>query len=86
MTRIKSSSDYKIFMKGFLTRDDLGGVSPPDSFDVTVENQGRWKSYRFTYESETKWCGTPGQVDDVLRKNRHKPERTYLEIKKVVGE
>ena len=85
MTRIKSISDYRDFMKGFLTRDDVGQVSPPDSFDVLVENQGRWKSFRFVYESETKWCGTPDQVNDILRKNRHSPDKKYAENKRIMG-
>jgi hypothetical protein len=85
MTNIKSSNDYKEFMKAFLTRDDVGQVSPPDSFDVMVNNQGRWKSYRFVYESETKWCSTTQQVKDILKKNRHSPDRQYSEARKFIA-
>jgi hypothetical protein len=85
MTKIKSSGDYKDFMKGFLTRDDLGQTSPPDMFDVVVKSQGRWKSYRFVYDSETRWCSTPSQVDDILRKNHHTPDKPYTEARKMIG-
>jgi hypothetical protein len=84
MTQIKSSNDYKDFIKDFLTRDDIGQVSPPTSLDVVVVNQGRWKSYRFVYDSETKWCNTPQQVHDIVRKNKHNPAKPYIEAKKVI--
>jgi hypothetical protein len=85
MTKIKSIDDYRDFMKGFLKRDDVGQVSPPESFDVVVANQGRWKSYRFVYDSETKWCNTPDQVNDIIRKNRHSPDRPYIETRKILA-
>jgi len=85
MTRIKSAGDYKEFMKGFLTRDDAGQVSPPDSFDVMVKNQGLWKSYRFVYDCETKWCDTPQKVSDIIRKNKHIPGKPYIETRKMLG-
>jgi hypothetical protein len=84
MTKIQSSGDYKEFMKGFLKRDDAGQVSPPDSFDVLIENQGRWKSYRFVYDSETKWCGTHQQANDIIRKNRHVPTKDYASSRKIM--
>jgi hypothetical protein len=85
MANIKSAGNYKDFMKGFLTRDDAGQVSPPDSFDVMVKNQGLWKSYRFVYDSETKWCNTPQQVSDIIRKNKHSPDKAYIETRKMMG-
>jgi len=85
MTKIQSSNEYKDFIKDFLTRDDVGQVSPHVSFDVMVKNQGRWKSYRFVYESETRWCSTPQQVNDIIRKNRHNPDKPYIETRKIMG-
>jgi hypothetical protein len=83
MTKIKTSNSFKDFMKDFLTRDEAGQVSPPDSFDVVMKNQGRWKSYRFVYEGETKWCGSPDQVDDILRKNKYTPAKPYSENRRI---
>jgi hypothetical protein len=85
MNHIKTSSDYRDFMKGFLARDDIGQVSPPDSFDILIENQGRWKAYRFAYESETKWCATSQQAKDIVRKNRHCPQKQYAQAKRIIG-
>ena len=85
MAKIPSSSDYKDFIKGFLRRDEAGQVSPPDSFDVVVKNQGRWKSYRFVYDSETRWCVTPDQVNDQIRKNKHSPEKPYVQARRILG-
>jgi len=85
MTKIKTSNNYKDFMKDFLKRDEVGQVSPPDSFDVVVKNQGRWKSYRFIYDCETKWCSTPTQVDDILRKHKHYPDKPYIETRKILA-
>jgi hypothetical protein len=85
MTKIWTNNDYKDFMKGFLKRDDVGQVSPPDSFDVLVENQGRWKSYRFVYECETRWCDTPQKVNDIVRKNRHTPAKQYPDARRILA-
>ena len=85
MNQIKSGIDFKDFIKTFLARDEMGQVSPPNSLDVVVQNQGRWKSYRFVYECETKWCNTPQQVKDIIRKNKYTPAKQYTEAKKILA-
>jgi hypothetical protein len=85
MTRIKSANSYREFIKDFIKRDDSDQIFPPESFDILIENQGRWKSYRFVYESETKWCQKQKQVDDILRKNKHTPLKPYAEGRTTLG-